>query len=165
MPSSTNRFSFFAASGWRAGLATLEIAVSRQIDVRPPAYTPAFVLVQAASAARDLIRRSRKFVSDFPRLRRLDGPRFTRRYYRRNLCEGNSATLRFNLVNLCGGVGFAASAGPTAARLRLILSVLDAVESIEEMDPSTIHLHALKSYLSVKEAAMRMKWRIGRGES
>jgi hypothetical protein len=83
----------------------------------------------------------------------------------RNPCEGNSATLRFNLVNLCGGVGFAASAVPTAARLRLILSVLDAVESIEEMDPSTIHLHALKSYLSVKEAAMRMKWRIGRGES
>jgi hypothetical protein len=31
--------SFFAASGWRAGLATLEIAVSRQIDVRLPVYT------------------------------------------------------------------------------------------------------------------------------
>jgi plasmid maintenance system antidote protein VapI len=47
-----------------------------------------------------VVHRCRKFIGDFPRLRRLDGPRFTRRYYRRNLCEGNSATLRFNLVNL-----------------------------------------------------------------
>lgn len=92
--------SFFVASGRRAGLATLEIAVSRQIDVRPPVYTPAFVHDLAASAARHVVRRCRKFIGDFPRLRRLDGPRFTRRYYRRNLCERNSATLRFNLVNL-----------------------------------------------------------------
>jgi len=31
-----------------------------------------------ASAARDLVRRSRKFISDFPRLRLLDDPRFQR---------------------------------------------------------------------------------------
>ena len=106
--------SFFAASGWRAGLATPWIAVSRQIDVRPPAYTPAFVLVQAASAARDLIRRSRKFVSDFPRLRRLDGPRFNAAVLAHEPVrrQFGSATLRRNLVNLHGGDGFAASVGP-----------------------------------------------------
>jgi hypothetical protein len=75
--------SFFVASGWRAGLATPGIAVSRQIDVRPPVYTPAFVhdrvalaASPGASAARHLVRRSRKFIGDFPRLRFLDSPRF-----------------------------------------------------------------------------------------
>jgi hypothetical protein len=68
--------SFFAASGWRAGLATPGIAVSGQIDVRPPVHTPAFVHDRAASAARQLVRRSRKFIGDFQRPRRLDGPRF-----------------------------------------------------------------------------------------
>jgi hypothetical protein len=70
--------SFFAASGWRAGLATLEIAVSRQIDVRPPVYTPAFVhgrIPWRIGGARSRSP-SRKFVGDFPRLRFLNGPRF-----------------------------------------------------------------------------------------
>jgi hypothetical protein len=31
---------FFLASGWRAVLAAPGIAVIRQVDVRPPAYTP-----------------------------------------------------------------------------------------------------------------------------
>jgi len=77
--------SFFVASGWRAILAAPGIAVSRQIDVRPPVYTPAFVhdrvasaASPGASAARDLVRRCPKFIGDFPRRRRLDGPRFQR---------------------------------------------------------------------------------------
>ena len=76
--------------------------MSGQIDGASAVYTPAFVHDRVASAARHVVRRSRKFIVDFPRLRRLDGPRFTRRYYRRNLREGNSATLRFNLVNVWG---------------------------------------------------------------
>jgi len=80
-------------------------------------------------------------------------PGLTQRYYRINPCEGNSATLRLNLVNLYGGVGFAARVGPTAARLRLVLSVLDAVENIEEMDQPMGHLDALKDDLFLKEAA------------
>ena len=84
-------------------------------------------------------------------------PGLTQRYYRINPCEGNSATLRLNLVNLYGGVGFAARVGTTAARLRLVLSVLDAVENFEEMDQPTFRRHALKGERSLKEAAMRMK--------
>jgi len=75
--------SFFVTSGWRAVIAAPGIAVIRQIDVRPPVYTPAFVdnrvasaASPGASAARDFVRRSRKFIGDFPRLRLLDGPRF-----------------------------------------------------------------------------------------
>jgi hypothetical protein len=49
------------------------------------------------------------------------------------------------------------SALETAARRRLVLSVLDAVENSEEMDQPTFHLHTLKGSLSLKEAAMRMK--------
>jgi hypothetical protein len=75
--------SFFVASGWRAVLAAPGIAMGGQIDVRPPVYNPAFVhdriastASPGASATLDLVRRSRKFVGDFPRLRLLDGPRF-----------------------------------------------------------------------------------------
>jgi hypothetical protein len=73
---------FFVASGWRAVLAARGIAVIRQVDVRPPAYTRAFVhdrvASPGASTARHLVRRSRKFICDFPWLRLLDAPRFQR---------------------------------------------------------------------------------------
>ena len=48
-----------------------------------------------------------------------------------------------------------------AARLRLILSVLDAVENIEEMDQPTFHLHALKGRLKGFWAVtVRANWRV-----
>jgi hypothetical protein len=55
--------SFFGASGWRAVLAALGIAVNGQID--------------CASTAR-AVRRFRKFIGDFLRLRLLDRQRFQR---------------------------------------------------------------------------------------
>jgi hypothetical protein len=39
-------------------------------------YTPAFVHDRVASAARHVVRRSRKFIGDCPQLGRLGGPRF-----------------------------------------------------------------------------------------
>jgi len=66
-------------------MSALGIAVSRQIDFRPPAYTPAIVhdrfasaASPGASAARDLVRHSRQFIADFPPVRLLYGPRFQR---------------------------------------------------------------------------------------
>jgi proteic killer suppression protein len=48
-----------------------------------------------------------------------------------------------------------------AARLRLILSALDAVENIEEMDQPTFHLHALKGRLKGFWAVrVRADWRV-----
>jgi hypothetical protein len=74
--------SFFAACGWRAGLAAPGIAVISQIDGRPPAYPRHSSMIGVASpgapAARDFVRRSRKFIGDFQWLRHLDGPRFQR---------------------------------------------------------------------------------------
>ena len=48
-----------------------------------------------------------------------------------------------------------------AARLRLILSVLDAVENIEEMDQPIFHLHALTGRLKGFWAVtVRANWRV-----
>jgi hypothetical protein len=70
--------SFFVTFGWRVVIAALAgrfftmsapgIAVSRQIDVRPPVYTPGFVDNRGASAASPGASAARDFV--------LDGPRF-----------------------------------------------------------------------------------------
>jgi hypothetical protein len=73
---------FFLASGWRAVLAAPGIAVIRQVDVRPPAYTPDSSMI----GSHPLAHRRRaiwfavpgKFIADFSWLRLLDAPRFQR---------------------------------------------------------------------------------------
>jgi hypothetical protein len=110
--------SFFAASGWRAVLAAPAatfftvavsapgIAVSCQINFRPPVSTPAFVHDRIAPAAspgaawRAIWFAVPKFIVDFARLRLLNGPRFNavvlsheplRRQFGKEILFGNDA--------------------------------------------------------------------------
>jgi addiction module HigA family antidote len=83
-------------------------------------------------------------------------PGLMRCYYRMNPCEGNSATLRLNLVNLYGVVGFTASVRPTATRLLWFHPSSTQLKTSRKWI-SQRHLHALKGDRSLKEAAMRMK--------
>jgi hypothetical protein len=101
MPSSTNGFELllrgFRMASRLSGAGrdilyrrhvTPGIAVIRQIDVVPPAYTPAFVhdrvASPGASAARDLVRRPGNSLAIFRGCDFSTVPGLTRWYYRKN---------------------------------------------------------------------------------
>jgi len=105
-----------------------------------------------ASAARDLVRHSRKFIGDFPRLRLLDGPKVNAMVLSQELVTRQlQPCVAISLIyTVALGLPLAWalwSALETAARLRLLPSLLDAVENIGEMDQPTFHRHALKGDL------------------